>query len=132
MQNQVDYKNGADINTSPDVESELLYGKGRAYGAEFFIKKKTGKFTGWLSYTLAKTERQIEGINDGNWYNAKQDRTNLNQPCLRRRDATDRLRVRSAQGVLKYTLTGQRHILSNPMVLTAIAGSKCLNYPMQV
>ena len=75
MQNQVDYKNGVDINTSPDVESELLYGKGRAYGAEFFIKKKTGKFTGWLSYTLAKTERQIVGINNGNWYNAKQDRT---------------------------------------------------------
>ena len=75
MQNQVDYKNGADINTAPDVESELLYGKGRAYGAEFYVKKKTGKFTGWLSYTLAKTERQIGGINNGNWYNAKQDRT---------------------------------------------------------
>lgn len=75
MQNQVDYKNGADINTSPDVESELLYGKGRAYGAEFYLKKKTGKFTGWISYTLAKTERLIEGINNNNWYNAKQDRT---------------------------------------------------------
>lgn len=75
MQNQVDYKNGADINTSPDVETELLYGKGRAYGAEFYIKKKTGRLTGWLSYTLAKTERLIEGINEGKWYNAKQDRT---------------------------------------------------------
>lgn len=75
MKNQVDYKNGADINTSPDVESELLFGKGRAYGAEFYLKKKTGKFTGWISYTLAKTERLIEGINNNNWYNAKQDRT---------------------------------------------------------
>lgn len=75
MQNQVDYKNGADINTVPDVESELLYGTGRAYGLELYLKKKTGRFTGWLSYTLSKTERQIVGINNGNWYNAKQDRT---------------------------------------------------------
>jgi hypothetical protein len=75
MQNQVDYKNGADINTAPDVESELLYGKGRAYGLELYLKKKTGRFTGWVSYTLSKTEKQIDGINNGDWYNAKQDRT---------------------------------------------------------
>ncbi|MFN0200890.1 MAG: TonB-dependent receptor plug domain-containing protein, partial [Bacteroidia bacterium] len=75
MQNQVDYKNGADINTAPDVESELLFGVGRAYGLEFLFKKKTGKFTGWFSYTLSRTERQIGGINSGNWYPAKQDRT---------------------------------------------------------
>jgi CarboxypepD_reg-like domain/TonB-dependent Receptor Plug Domain len=75
MQNQVDYKNGADITTAEDVESELLYGKGRAFGLEFYLKKRTGRFTGWVSYTLSRTERQIDGINDGNWYAAKQDRT---------------------------------------------------------
>ncbi len=75
MENQVDYKNGADINTVPDVESELLFGKGRAYGLEVFFKKRTGRFTGWLSYTLSRTERQIAGINNGNWYAARQDRT---------------------------------------------------------
>lgn len=75
LQNQVDYKDGADINSAPDIESELLYGKGRAYGAEFLIKKRQGKFTGWIGYTLSKTERKINGINDNNWYNAKQDRT---------------------------------------------------------
>lgn len=75
LQNQVDYKNGADINTAPDVESELLFGKGRAYGLELYLKKKSGRFTGWASYTLSRTERQIDGINDGNWYAAKQDRT---------------------------------------------------------
>jgi TonB dependent receptor/CarboxypepD_reg-like domain/TonB-dependent Receptor Plug Domain len=75
LQNQLDYKNSADINTAPDVESELLYGKGRAYGLELFLKKKTGRFTGWLSYTLSRTERLIDGINNGNWYAAKQDRT---------------------------------------------------------
>ncbi len=75
IQNQVDYKDGADINTIKDVESVLLYGIGRAYGLEFLLKKKEGQFTGWISYTLSKTERKINGINDNNWYNAKQDRT---------------------------------------------------------
>lgn len=73
--NQVDYKNGADINSSADIESELLYGKGRAYGVELLVKKTQGKFTGWIGYTLSKTERKIAGINEGNWYNARQDRT---------------------------------------------------------
>nr|MBP6455822.1 TonB-dependent receptor [Chitinophagaceae bacterium] len=75
MQNQVDYKNGANLTTSQDVESELLYGVGRAYGLELFLKKRKGKFTGWLSYTLSRTERKIDGINNNNWYAAKQDRT---------------------------------------------------------
>jgi hypothetical protein len=75
IQNQVDYKDGADINTVKDVESQLLYGIGRAYGLEFLLKKKEGQFTGWISYTLSKTERKINGINYNNWYNAKQDRT---------------------------------------------------------
>jgi hypothetical protein len=75
LQNQVDYKNGADIMSAPDVESELLYGIGRAYGVEFLVKKTQGRFTGWIGYTFSKTERNIEGINNNNWYNAKQDRT---------------------------------------------------------
>ncbi len=75
LQNQVDYKNGADINTAVDVESELLYGDGRAYGLELTFKKKTGKLTGWIGYTLSRTERNIDGINIGDWYVARQDRT---------------------------------------------------------
>lgn len=75
MQNQVDYRDGASLRANDAVETELLFGNGRAYGIEFLLKKKTGKFTGWLAYTLAKTERQIEGINNGDWYNARQDRT---------------------------------------------------------
>lgn len=75
MQNQVDYKNGANINTAPDLESELLYGQGRAYGLEMQLKKTRGKFTGWVSYTLSKTQKQIDGINDDLWYNARQDKT---------------------------------------------------------
>ena len=75
MQNQVDYRNGADLVASPDVESQLLYGIGRAYGAEFMIKKNKGRLTGWIGYTLSRSERKIDGINDDDWYAARQDRT---------------------------------------------------------
>lgn len=75
MQNQIDYKNGAQLNFNQTVESQLLFGKGRAYGVEFFLKKKYGRFNGWIGYTLSRTEKQIDGINNGNWYAAKQDRT---------------------------------------------------------
>jgi hypothetical protein len=75
MQNQLDYKDGTNINTIADVESALLYGIGRAYGFELLAKKKIGVVSGWISYTLSKSERKIEGINGGDWYNAKQDRT---------------------------------------------------------
>lgn len=75
LQNQVDYKDGADFILSDNIESQLLFGIGRAYGAEFLVKKKSGKLTGWIGYTLSRSERQIEGINNGAWYAAKQDRT---------------------------------------------------------
>ncbi len=75
MQNQVDYKDNANILSSDAIEPQLRLGQGRAYGVEFYVKKKTGKLTGWISYTLSRTERQINGINNGDWYAAKQDRT---------------------------------------------------------
>ncbi|MCH5599179.1 TonB-dependent receptor [Niabella ginsengisoli] len=75
MQNQIDYRTGADVFTNDAIESQILFGIGRAYGWEVFLKKKAGKATGWISYTLSKTERKIDGINDGAWYNARQDRT---------------------------------------------------------
>jgi hypothetical protein len=75
MQNQIDYRNGANTQANEKLEGELLYGIGRAYGLEMILKKKTGKLTGWIGYTLSKTERKINGINENNWYVAKQDRT---------------------------------------------------------
>lgn len=75
MQNQIDYRDGADVFSNDVIETQLLYGKGRAYGIEWLLKKKAGRFTGWLSYTLSKTERKIDGINNNQWYNARQDRT---------------------------------------------------------
>lgn len=74
MHNIVDYRDGADILLNENVEAELAYGKGRSYGLELFIKKRLGKFTGWIGYTLGKTERKIDIVNSGNWYSARQDR----------------------------------------------------------
>lgn len=75
MQNQIDYKNGANTQANDKIEGELLSGKGRAYGIELLLRKKTGRFTGWAGYTLSRTERKINQINNGNWYAARQDRT---------------------------------------------------------
>jgi hypothetical protein len=75
LQNQIDYRDAAELTANKDVESELLYGEGRAYGLELYGKKTKGKLTGWLSYTLSKTERQFDEINKGKYFNAKQDRT---------------------------------------------------------
>jgi hypothetical protein len=75
LQNQIDYKDGAELNFNDKVESQILFGKGRAYGLEMFFKKKYGRFNGWVSYTLSRTERKVDGINNGNYYPAKQDRT---------------------------------------------------------
>jgi hypothetical protein len=75
MQNQIDYKPGANIVLNPVVESQLYFGKGRSYGSEFLLRKNTGAFTGWISYTLSRTERQFPYINNNSWYPAKQDRT---------------------------------------------------------
>jgi hypothetical protein len=75
MGNQIDYVDGANILSVQPVEEQLLFGKGRAYGIEFLVRKNTGKLTGWIGYTLARTERKIDGINNGEWYNARQDRT---------------------------------------------------------
>jgi len=75
LQNQVDYKEGANVFTNDAIETQLLFGQGRAYGLELLLRKKTGKFTGWISYTLSRSELQIKGINQNQWYAARQDRT---------------------------------------------------------
>ncbi len=77
-----DYLNGAELNINPIVETQLLEGKGKAYGAEFFLSKKKGVMTGWLSYTYARSFNQITGdfpniqqLNQGDWF-----RTNIDKP----------------------------------------------------
>lgn len=75
LQNQIDYKDGAELRFNENAESQLLFGNGRAYGIEFYLKKKYGRLNGWIGYTLSRTEKKIDGINNGEYYFAKQDRT---------------------------------------------------------
>ncbi len=75
MQNQIEYRSGTDLRGNSNVEADLLYGDGRAYGIELFLKKRFGKFNGWIGYTLSRTERQFDAINNAKWFYAKQDRT---------------------------------------------------------
>jgi hypothetical protein len=74
LKNQIDYVRNADLLLNPFVEADLLSGKGRAYGAEFYIKKNKGAFNGWLSYTLARTERKVEGLNNEEWFPSRIDK----------------------------------------------------------
>ncbi|MEH6305373.1 TonB-dependent receptor [Olivibacter sp. CPCC 100613] len=74
MQNQIDYKNAADLQANEHVEAELVYGVGKSYGIEFLLKKRTGRLNGWLSYTLSRSKRRFDEVNNGNWFAARQDR----------------------------------------------------------
>jgi hypothetical protein len=74
MRNQIDYKEGANVFLNPDVEKELVFGRGWSYGSEFFIKKNEGKFTGWVGYTLAWALRNFPDLNHGENFYAKYDR----------------------------------------------------------
>lgn len=78
----VDYRPGADLIFNEFIETELVNAKGRAYGAEFLLRKKTGKLTGWIGYTISKSERKAEATSDspsqtissGDWYAANYDK----------------------------------------------------------
>lgn len=75
MRNQIDYKDHAEFQAYDVIDTEVRFGKGRAYGIEFMLRKRVGRLSGWLSYTLSKSEKKIDGINNNKWYDAYQDRT---------------------------------------------------------
>jgi hypothetical protein len=70
----VDYVDNADLFLNPLVEANILSGDGESYGAELYAEKKSGRLTGWASYTLSKTDRAIDGINGGRPYPAAYDK----------------------------------------------------------
>ena len=75
LENQIDYIDGADLLINKYFEGDLLSGIGRAYGLEFLFKKNRGDFSGWLSYSLGRSELKIDGINNFNWYPTRYDQT---------------------------------------------------------
>ncbi len=74
MYNAVDFKDHASLFLNKHFDGELRFGKAYSYGMEFQLKKQQGDLTGWISYTLSKTRRQIEGINNGEEYPTPYDR----------------------------------------------------------
>ncbi len=80
--NRIDYIDGANLIANDAIEQVILNGRSRAYGLEFMIRKNEGKLTGWISYTLSKSEQQTPGrnaqetgINNGEWYSSLYDKT---------------------------------------------------------
>jgi hypothetical protein len=68
LSNVTDFKEGADLLFREDIETQVIQGIGRAYGLEFQLNKNEGKLTGWLSYTLSRSENKINGINNNEYY----------------------------------------------------------------
>ena len=79
MHNITEY-NQSFIDSEVNLFTESIkYGSGRAYGIELMLRKNRGRLTGWLSYALARSERQVNGVNNNRYYPSKHDRThNLN------------------------------------------------------
>ncbi|AWX45548.1 hypothetical protein HME9304_02569 [Flagellimonas maritima] len=82
VDNRIDYIDGSDLIGQNTIETEILNGEMRAYGLEVLLRKNEGDFTGWIAYTLSKSEQRTPGgnaggpgINNGDWYNTFFDRT---------------------------------------------------------
>jgi len=81
IENRIDYIDGADLIANEDIEQVILNGEARAYGLEFLLRKNRGPLTGWIAYTLSRSEQRTPGrtpiepgINNGDWYPALFDR----------------------------------------------------------
>lgn len=81
IKNRMDYIDGADLIANEAIEQVVLNGEMRSYGLEILFRKNTGKFNGWISYTLSRSEQRTpgrtadeSGINNGNWYRSAYDK----------------------------------------------------------
>ena len=78
--NILDYKVGADLLINKSIETEVLQGKGRAYGVELLIKKNSGRLNGWLGYSYSRSMSKFdspfaeERINNGTYFPSNYDK----------------------------------------------------------
>ena len=92
MYNVIDFRDHANLFLNEFLEGEIRQGNAYSYGLELMIKKDLGKLTGWASYTLSKTMRKIDEINDGKEYYAPYDKPHDFSLVLSYK-ITDRLRI---------------------------------------
>lgn len=81
IKNRIDYIDGADLIANEALEQVILNGEMRSYGLEILLRKNTGKFNGWIAYTLSRSQQRTPGrtadeigINNGNWYRSAFDK----------------------------------------------------------
>ncbi|HHH54470.1 MAG TPA: TonB-dependent receptor [Bacteroidetes bacterium] len=74
LKNQIEFREDYVGGIEDDLEKKFVFGKGRAYGMELFVKKSSGNFTGWIGYTLSRTERSFDDIEDGRWFKTTYDK----------------------------------------------------------
>ncbi|MEO0334280.1 MAG: hypothetical protein AAF223_21850, partial [Bacteroidota bacterium] len=75
LQDVTAFIDGADLLFTEDIETQIVQGIGRAYGLEVQLEKDIGQLTGWLSYTLSRSELQVTGINQGRYFPSNFDQT---------------------------------------------------------
>ncbi len=121
LSNVYDFKDGRSTLSDIALENIILGGKGRSYGLELMVRKNSGPLTGWVSYTLSRTQTRIAGINNGQWYNSSNDhRHDLTIA------ATYRLSDRWSLSGSWLFLSGQP--LTAPDVKYEVAGITCYYY----
>lgn len=102
LKNILDYKGGANLLMNEHLETDVLNGKGKAYGIELMVKKQSGIITGWISYTYSRSLIKIDGtyeedkINRGAYFPANFDKPHdlkvvANVKLLRRLNFTTNL-----------------------------------------
>jgi uncharacterized lipoprotein YehR (DUF1307 family) len=74
MKNQVAFREFAQPQFNPNLEKDLRFGKGRAYGVELMIKKPRGRLSGWITYSWSRSKRKIHDIQEKDWYPSPYDR----------------------------------------------------------
>jgi hypothetical protein len=80
LKNYLDYKSGASLILNHNIETDVISSKGQAYGAEFLLKKSSGKLNGWISYSYSRIMLQSddpiagEAVNEGRYYPANYDK----------------------------------------------------------
>lgn len=94
LKNQIEFKEGSSAgdNFQNNIDNNLTFGTGDSYGGELFLKKRTGKFTGWIGYTLSWTTRLFPEVNGGDRFPAKYDRRH-DVSVVGSYDITDRLNI---------------------------------------
>jgi hypothetical protein len=75
LRDQIDYRENYVDNSVDQVETEFVFGDGKAYGMEFFLRKNKGALNGWIGYTLSRTDRSFPDIENGRTYPTTYDRT---------------------------------------------------------